>query len=434
MSLEISCSGRSVQDKLAFVRQFLVDVQSDYALFSSLDEIAWLFNIRGRDIPYNPLVISYAVVGKESAHLFVKTHKLNRETAEVLQQAGVETVDYHHLFLFLNALQEPAVFSLDPFSLNYAVYNRVASRFSVRENRSPVILEKAVKNPTETAGFRKACLQDGIALTRFFYWLEKTAGERNIRETEAAEQLAGFRSACGDYISDSFPTISAYGKNAALPHYSAIPGKDGVLERKGLYLLDSGGQYLYGTTDVTRTVPLGKLTQEERVDYTLVLKGMIALTNCLFPKGTSGAGFDVVARYALWRNKKNYGHGTGHGIGHFLCVHEGPQEIRQNWKEQPFLPGMVTSNEPAVYLEGQYGIRHENMLLCTDEGSNAFGEWLGFETLTLCYFDTDPLLPELLTEEEKKWLNNYHALVFDRLSPFLTSEESAWLKTKTAPV
>lgn len=271
-------------------------------------------------------------------------------------------------------------------------------------------------------------------MTRFFFWLEQVMHSGTVSEFEAAEELTAFRAQCPDYVSDSFHTISAYGPNAALPHYSAIHGKDAILQPKGLYLVDSGGQYLYGTTDITRTIPLGELTRQEKEDYTLVLKGMIALSRCIFPKGTTGANMDIVARQPLWNNKTNFGHGTGHGVGHFLCVHEGPQDIRQAWRAQPILPGMITSNEPGIYREGMHGIRHENLIICKELETNEFGEWCEFDTLTLCYFDTSGLVIELLNEDEKKWLNTYHAKVYKQLSPYLTKEEAEWLKYKVKEI
>ncbi|MCC8174081.1 MAG: M24 family metallopeptidase [Odoribacter sp.] len=257
---------------------------------------------------------------------------------------------------------------------------------------------------------------------------------QSLTETEVADKLTQFRSECKDYFSDSFHTISAYGKNAALPHYSAIAGKDAVLLPKGLYLVDSGGQYPYGTTDITRTIRLGEISELEREDYTLVLKGMIGLSNCIFPKGTTGSNIDILARNPLWQNLRNFGHGTGHGIGHFLCVHEKPQDIRQTLKDQPLLPGMITSNEPGMYRENLHGIRHENMILCKKIAENEFGEWLGFETLTLCYFDTSALKTEIMTGEEIGWLNEYHKIVYEKLSPFLNEDEKEWLKTKTQSI
>lgn len=425
-------AGQSVPEKLAVIRQHLSKAKADYFLFSALDEIAWLYNIRCSDIDFNPVAISYAIIGRDKAYLFIKRHKVSSEIQEALTKADIEIQDYHHLFLFLDTIDKEKRFCIDPTTLNYSVYHRL-SRFPLVESTSPVILAKAIKNQTEIEGYRKACVLDSVAMTKFFYWLESNLSN-HLTETQVSEKLTAFRAQNEGYISDSFNNISAYGENAALPHYSAIPGQDAELQTRGLYLVDSGGQYAFGTTDITRTIPLGPLTHQEKEDYTLVLKGMIALGCSIFPMGTRGCNLDVVARRPLWQVCRNYGHGTGHGIGFFLNVHEGPQSIRQELKDQPLLPGMVTSDEPGIYREGSHGIRHENMILCVPVSENEFGKWLGFETLTLCYFDTSALLPELMNEEEIEWLNQYHQRVYKETASFLTPEEALWLKEKTKAI
>ena len=426
-------TGRSAQEKMESIRDLLREKKADYFLLSALDEIAWLYNIRCNDIEYNPVAISYAIVSQEKAYLFIKRSKVSPETKTTLEREGIEIHDYHHLSLFLETIKEDARFCLDPDTLNYAVYHRISTSFSVEEITSPVILAKSVKTDKEIEGFRLACLKDGVAMTKFFYWLENNIGN-SITETEASKKLTSFRAQNEGYVSDSFENISAYGKNAALPHYSAIPGQDSLLEPHGLYLVDSGGQYTHGTTDITRTIPLGELTAQEREDYTLVLKGMIALSQSIFPKGTRGCNLDAIARQPLWQNLRNFGHGTGHGIGFFLNVHEGPQSIRQDLNNQPLLPGMVTSDEPGLYREGRHGIRHENIILCKRLAENEFGEWYDFETLTLCYFDTSALSTELMNQNEKTWLNRYHEKVYEKISPLLDEKEKEWLKVKTLPI
>ncbi len=434
MILDKRYAGKSAKEKIKEIQIFLEGEQADYIIFSSLDEIAWLYNIRSQDIPYNPVCLSYAVIGKADAWLFVNANKLSPDVQKNIQQESIKIRDYHHLFLFLDELAKQSKVVADATTLNYAIFQKLKNRFEVIETASPIVLKKAIKNPIEIEGFRQACVIDGIAMVKFFYWLEQEIVQREITETEAAEKLSAIRAEHADYVSDSFQVISAYGKNAALPHYSAVPGKDAVLRARGLYLVDSGGQYYYGTTDITRTIPLGELSELEKEDYTLVLKGMIALARCIFPKGTTGANIDILARQPLWNHLRNYGHGTGHGIGHFLCVHEGPQDIRQNWRNQSILPGMVTSDEPGMYREGLHGVRHENMILCKDLCANEFGEWCAFETLTLCYFDTSAILSELLIQEEKEWLNQYHRLVYQKLSPGLSPEEKEWLRMKTKEI
>lgn len=426
-------TGVDAKTKIAMVRHVLQKEKSDYFVFSALDEIAWLYNIRCNDILYNPVAISYAIVGMKDAHLFVKFNKVSKEIAEELKQDGVQIHDYCRISNFLNELPKEASCCIDVSTLNYALYHQITSRCSVKEVASPLVLSKAIKNKTEIEGFRVACVKDGVAMTKFFYWLERNI-RNHLTETEVSEQLTAMRACCSEYISDSFHNISAYGANAALPHYSALPGQDSRLEARGLYLVDSGGQYIHGTTDITRTVSLGELTRQEKEDYTIVLKGMIALSCAVFPEGTRGCNLDALARQPMWQTLRNFGHGTGHGIGFFLNVHEGPQSIRQDLKEQAILPGMVTSNEPGIYRENSHGIRHENMILCVPVGENEFGKWYGFETLTLCYFDTSALLLELLTEEEKKWINDYHKTVYQKLAPFLNQEEVCWLAKKTKEI
>lgn len=426
-------AGQSAASKIEMIRTKLSAAKADYFLFSCLDEIAWLYNIRCNDIEYNPVAISYAIVGKEKAWLFIKRNKVSGETISRLQQEGIEIQDYHHLLLFLDGLDKSSIFCLDAATLNYAVYNKVAGKFTIKEETSPVILAKSIKNPTEIEGFRQACLKDSIALTKFFYWLDCNIGN-HLTETAVSDRLTQFRAANEGYVSDSFHNISAYGENAALPHYSATPGKDAELQPRGLYLVDSGGQYTHGTTDITRTIPLGDLSSLEKEDYTIVLKGMIALSRCIFPKGSKGCNIDAIARQPLWQTCRNFGHGTGHGIGFYLNVHEGPQSIRQELKDQVILPHMVTSDEPGIYREGSHGVRHENMILCVPITVNEFGEWYGFETLTLCYFDTSALVVELLNEDEKAWLNTYHQTVYEKTAPYLTSEEARWLAEKTKAI
>lgn len=426
-------AGQSVKEKVEDIRKYLSSVQSDYFLFSCLDEIAWLYNIRCNDISYNPVAISYAIVGQKQSYLFIKRPKVSRDIAESLSQEGIEIWDYHHLPLFLEEIPADSKFCVDSGTLNFAVYNNIAKKFQVTEKESPVILAKAIKNATEIEGIKAACVKDSVAMTKFFYWIESNL-DNHLTETTVSDKLTELRAENEGYISDSFGNISAYGKNAALPHYSAIRGKDAELKRSGLYLVDSGGQYTHGTTDITRTVPLGALTDLEKEDYTLVLQGMIDLCLCHFPKGTTGCNIDIVARQPLWQKMRNFGHGTGHGIGFFLNVHEGPQAIRQDLKKQPILPGMLTSDEPGLYREGAFGIRHENMILCVRLEINEFGEWYGFETLTLCYFDTSAILIHLLNEQQKEWLNNYHQIVYEKTAPFLTIGEKQWLAEKTKPV
>ena len=432
--LGIEYTGRSRADKLCWLREAVAAKGCGSILLNSLDEIAWMLNIRSRDIAHTPVVIAYLWVSTERAVLYTTESKFDETLTAALATDGVELAPYGTAIDCIATWPDDTYIYIDGAMLNYALYEEVTRRFGdkVVDATSPVKLEKALKNETEIQGFREAYRKDGIVQTRFFRWLEEVLarGER-ITEIDAADKLIALRKEMDGYLDESFAPISAYGENAALPHYSATPEQCSVLKPRGLYLLDSGAHYLDGTTDITRTIPLGPLTEDEAFDYTCVLQGMIALSMASFPRGTRGCQLDVLARMPLWKYNRNYGHGTGHGVGHVLCVHEGPQGMRQNLLDQPILPGMVTSCEPGMYCEGQYGIRHENMLLCYEDETNEFGDWLAFMTLTCTYIDTTPLVEELLTDEEKMFIDCFNTGVYEALAPDLTPEEAAWLKTKT---
>ena len=436
------------EDKLSWLRRWMLLQGVDAVLLTALDEIAWMLNVRGSDIDYNPLVISYLLV----THDYVKWYSRKSQSDDVMDPDTEDsyselTVDgvciegYQDIYDGLQNLAaeaEDIKIFVDPSTLNYHIYKCICDNFnlsSVRFGKSPVILEKAVKTQSEIENMRQAYIEDGVAMERFLHWLEtEVATGRQVSEWEASERLTAFRAEIPGYRGNSFENISAYGAGAALPHYSTPREGSATIRPCGLYLVDSGGQYLTGTTDITRTVPMGPCTDLEKEDYTLVLKGMIALSMAVFPKGTTGHHLDVLARMPLWKAKRNFGHGTGHGIGYYLCVHEGPQSIRWQYNPQPLLPGMVTSNEPALYREGMHGVRHENIILCKDAGSSQFGEWNEFETLTLCHFDTAAVQPELLSADEIAWLNAYNARVYETLAPLLPEDVALWLRSKTLPV
>ena len=405
--------GESSDAKIEWLRAFIRRKRCDAMLVTALDEIAWLLNVRASDIDYNPFVISYLIVSADDVKWYVHDN-------------------YNDIFLDI-AQFEGRLYA-DPLTLNYQLY-RMMDPDSLVLGESPVPLRKAVKNATEIEGMRLAHLRDGVAMEKFLFWLEESLDSGNdVSEWDASVELGRIRAAIEGYTGDSFETISAYGAGAALPHYVTPREDPPLLERKGLYLCDSGGQYTYGTTDITRTVPLGACSRLEKEDYTLVLKGHIDLAMAVFPRGTAGCQIDALAREPLWRSKRNFGHGTGHGVGYFLGVHEGPQDIRQNFNRQPLLPGMITSDEPGIYREGMHGVRHENLLLCREAGCNEFGDWLEFETLTLCHFDTSAIIVEMLTTEEKTWLNAYNRKVFETLSPYLPARMVSWLSEKTAAI
>lgn len=431
-------SGRTVADKLAWLRACIAGNGCSNMLVSTLDQIAWLLNIRSNDIQYSPFVISFALVAPGSVELFVLEEKIPEQVRTLLASDGVRIRPYSQVGSYISTMEVSGKILIDPASLNYEIGKSIYDTFgedSVVKAASPIELEKAIKNEVEIAGFRKAYLTDGIIQTRFFHWLEsQVQSGAVITESDASDKLHELRAEVPEFLDESFETISAYGENAALPHYTTVRGKDAVIKPKGLYLNDSGAHFRYGTTDITRTVPMGPLTDLEREDYTLDMKAMIDLAMAIFPAGTPGCRLDAVARRPLWQAMRNFGHGTGHGVGSVLGVHEGPQTIRQNLKDQPMVAGMVTSDEPGIYREGYHGIRHENIILCVAKGDNEFGSWLGFETLTLTYLDTEPLILEMLDSEEKKWLNAFNAEVYEKVSPHLQEPDAEWLKRKTMPV
>ena len=435
--------GESREAKIGRLRKWLVLHGADAILLASLDQIAWLLNVRGADIAYTPVVISYLLVTLDDVFWYVRKDAYedpDSETAasfDELQADGVRICDYDEVEFALSSLRVNGVdrICVDPSDLNYALRGAIEEGDllpEVVEVSSPVSLWKAVKNPVELEGIREAHLEDGLVMERFLYWVSRHAG--SVNEWEAACELGRLRAQVPGYRFDSFETISAYGPSAALPHYITPATGSALLEARGLYLVDSGGQYLFGTTDITRMMPLGPCTALEREDYTLVLKGHIDLAMAVFPRGTAGCQIDALAREPLWKAKRNFGHGTGHGVGFFLNAHEGPQDIRQNFNHQPLEPGMVISDEPGIYREGMHGVRHENLILVRPVGDNEFGSFLGFETLTLCHFDTSCLELGLLTPDERDWLNAYNAHVYDVLAPRLPSDVATWLHTQTRPV
>lgn len=403
-------------------------------LVSSCDDIAWLCNIRGSDIDYNPLALSYAAVSNEKIFLFINQSSLKSQDKKILEGEGVVMMPYDSFTSFIQDYPEKALRVASPEKISIRNYNsaiKSGARFQLDQIKGGAIaMMKAVKNQVEQEGFRKAMLSDSVAWTKTLFWLERELqGDKQIYEKEVAERFAGNRSADPLYKGESFSPIVATGANAALPHYSPL-NSDVEIERKGFLLMDTGGQYLYGTTDTTRTICAGPLTEEQRRDYTLILKGMISLSMARFLKGTRGSQLDILARGPISTTGKIYMHGTGHGIGHYLCVHEGPQSIRMEENPVQLMPGMVISNEPAVYQSGEYGVRIENVLLCKKWRDTEFGEFLEFETLTYVPIDTRPVVRELLCKAELEWLNNYNSEVIKRVSPYIDNDEQAWLSER----
>ena len=434
-------TGESRVERLHWLRKWMILHNVDAVFLTALDEIAWLLNVRGSDVDYNPVVISYLLVTMEDVLWFVRKDAYlepDEETQASFDEVAADEVtvcDYDEAGLAFSTRIPDDVqrIYVDPGTLNVHLRECLdESSLDVVEGLSPVPLRKSVKNRVEIEGMREAHLEDGLAVEKFLYWLEGQAGR--VDEWEAACKLQSFRAEIPGYRGDSFETISAYGPGAALPHYVTPHENAPVLEPHGLYLVDSGGQYLFGTTDITRTVPMGPCTALEQEDYTLVMKCHIDLSMAVFPKGTAGCQLDILARNALWQTKRNFGHGTGHGIGFFLNVHEGPQEFRQNFNSYPFIPGIINTIEPGLYREGMHGVRHENVVLVREDGTNDFGTWYAFETLTLCHYDTSALVLDLMTPGEIAWLNAYNEHVYRTLSPRLPVDIAAWLREKTRPI
>ncbi|PKQ64135.1 hypothetical protein BZG01_14735 [Labilibaculum manganireducens] len=429
---EVSYSGQTRYSKLLQIRKKMKECECNFHFVGSLDDVAWIFNIRGNDIDYNPLALAYAVIGIESATLYLGEDQISNDLIQKLTEDEIYIADYGQIFNDLDKIPGSASVLLDVNRTNLNAFYSISANIVERENPSQLL--KSIKNDVETDGMKNAMKKDGVALTQFYYWLEENIGKTKITEFTVMGKLKEFRSLQKNFKGESFGSIVGYKDHGAHPHYSTTPESDVEIKAEGLLLIDSGGQYLDGTTDITRTIPMGELNEEEKTDFTLVLKGMIQLAMAKFPKGTRGCNLDILARQALWNRGKNYGHGTGHGVGCFMNVHEGPQSIRQEIKDQALLPGMITSDEPGFYREGFYGIRHENLILCCQEETTQFGEFLSFETITLCHFETKGIIYELLTPEERQWLNNYHQKVYDILSPELDESHQNWLKEKTKAI
>ena len=434
-------AGESVCDKIARICKALREKHADGMLMAALDDIAWTLNLRGSDVHCNPVFVSYLLISSKDVTLYINKAKLSPKVMAYLKSENLKVEDYEQVEDGLKRYFEYNIL-LDPDEINYRLYEVVRNKgrqnglpkTEIIEDESPVKRMKSVKNEREIAGFRSAMLRDGIAMTKFLYWLHtKVAANSPLTELSVSEKLERFRSEQPLYRGLSFDTIAGYQEHGAIVHYEATPETDMPLKPEGFLLLDSGAQYLDGTTDITRTIPLGPLTDEQKRVYTLVLKGHIQIELCKFPTGASGTQLDILAREALWREGLNYLHGTGHGVGSFLNVHEGPHQIRMEWKPAPLVAGMTVTDEPGIYLAGKFGVRIENTLLVTPYKETEFGQFLQFDSLTLCPIDTSPIIVDMLLPEEISWLNTYHQRVFDTLSPHLTQEESDWLRNACAP-
>ena len=420
-------AGKSFTEKLSAVRKKMKAAGAESLLLSALDEIAWLLNIRGSDVRCNPVVVSYLLIERYEIHCFIQPQKVTAELASYFKANGISIHGYKEIEDYLSNTHAESIL-VNPVKTNYAIYSAICPTCRTINGTSPIALLKAVRNEQEIIGIHAAMQRDGIALVRFLKWLEEAVPAGRETEISVDRKLHEFRAAQPLYMGESFDTIAGYKEHGAIVHYEATPETDVALKPEGFLLLDSGAQYLDGTTDITRTIALGNLTEEEKLDYTLILKGHIALAMAVFPEGTRGAQLDVLARMPIWQQHMNYLHGTGHGVGHFLNVHEGPQSIRMNENPIPLQPGMITSNEPGVYKAGSHGIRTENLVLTVPAGKGMFGNYLKFETITLCPICRKGIIKELLTAEEIKWLNKYHQTVYEKLAPDLNNDEREWLK------
>ena len=427
-------AGETAHEKIARIRKALRERHADGMLMAALDDIAWTLNLRGTDVHCNPVFVSYLLISTTAVTLYINKRKLSLAVEAYLKAEGVGVAPYEDVSKGLKDYFEYNIL-LDPDEINYVLYKSVTRE--IVEGESPVKRMKSVKNEREIAGFRSAMLKDGIAMVKFLKWLSEYSEYSEYSEhseISISEKLEAFRAAQPLYRGLSFDTIAGYGPHGAIVHYEATPDSDVPLRPEGFLLLDSGAQYFDGTTDITRTIALGPLTEEEKRVYTLVLKGHIQIELCKFPSGASGTQLDILAREALWREGLNYLHGTGHGVGTYLNVHEGPHQIRMEWKPAPLVAGMTVTDEPGIYLAGKFGVRIENTLLVTPYKETEFGQFLQFESLTLCPIDKSPILVEMLLPEELDWLNAYHQRVFDTLSPHLSPDEVAWLRTACEPI
>ncbi len=435
-------AGESCREKIARIRQALREKHADGMLMTALDDIAWTLNLRGTDVHCNPVFVSYLLISTQTVTLYINKVKLTTEVQQYLKEEGINTDDYEKVRQGLQDYFEYNIL-LDPDEVNHTLYQSVKCKIVAEE--SPVKRMKAVKNEREIAGFRAAMLRDGVAMAKFLKWLqeqlpptdtgqESITGQQQLTELSVSEKLRALRAEQPLFRDISFDTIAAYQEHGAIVHYEPTPETDNPLKAEGLLLIDSGAQYMDGTTDITRTLALGPLTEEQKRVYTLVLKGHIQIELCKFPSGASGTQIDILARQAMWREGLNYLHGTGHGVGSYLNVHEGPHQIRMEWKPAPLVAGMTVTDEPGIYMAGRFGVRIENTLLITPYKETEFGQFLQFEPLTLCPIDTAPILTDMLLPEELDWLNSYHHIVYERLSPMLDDEECKWLQQATKPL
>ena len=431
---EYQFTGCEASTKLSKLRTEMREKGIDYHFLGSLEDICYLFNLRGSDIDCNPLLISYALISRDKAIFYIDPVQLTEEVENYLEDQGITPRKYDRIFEDLKEIPGTSVFYYDPNFTNVKIRELIPDNVRFKEGRNITTWMKAIKNKREVESTKNAFIKDGVALVKFLNWIETGANTELITENYASDKLLEFRKEGEYFIEPSFGTISAYGENAALAHYSPDPSNPVNIKAKGMYLVDSGGHYLDGTTDITRTIKLGEVTEEEIDHFTLVLKGHIALSSAIFLEGTKSSTLDILARGPLWRNSLNFNHGTGHGVGHVLSVHEGPQNIAMIPNDVDMLPGMITSNEPGMYVEGSHGIRIENILLCVEKDENEYGKFYAFENLSWCPIDTRLINFELLTQDEIDWINDYHKTTYEKLSPYLDGDDLEYLERRTEEI
>jgi len=430
--LPINIVGKTRSEKIIAIRDKIRDSKIDSLVISSLDDIMWILNIRGDDVLYNPVILSYLVISEDKTILFIQDQVLNCSIQEGLIKDQVEISDYNEIYNYLFNLKQKKI-AFDESKNNFALYQSLVNNNEIVRVNNYDFITKHIKNEIEIKNIKKAHVLDGISVCKFLFWLKNT--KENLSELSISKKLHSFRKMQKSFISESFTTIVGYKEHGAIIHYAPNIESDKKVERKSLLLIDSGGQYLQGTTDITRTIVMGKLTKQEKRDFTLVLKGHLSLMNAVFLEGTKGCNVDILAREALWKTYRNYNHGTGHGVGMLLNVHEGPNGIHfRRLSNCEFKKGMITSNEPGIYIANEYGIRHENLILCVEKTKNDYGTFLGFENLTLVPFDLNGIDIKLLSDEEKRTLNKYHQLVYKKISPYLNLNEKKWLKRATKSI
>jgi Xaa-Pro aminopeptidase len=429
----VEFSGKERSAKISEVREQMMKLNADYHLLSSNDDIMWLLNIRGNDLKYSPLLISFALVGIEQILLFIDESKIPPKLASAFDKLCVVVLPYDEISEIVSSVTKDHSVLFNPQASSVELFSSFANNSRTIEEISIPARLKSIKNKTEIGNIADVMIKDGVALTKFFFWFSNNHGREPMKENALSDKLFEFRSQQKDFLGSSFATITAFNENSALPHYTPENGSGAEIGERGLLLVDSGGQYMGGTTDITRTIPVGIPSAQQKRDFTLILKGHVNLAMAKFPNGTRGYQLDFIARRAMWGSGMNYAHGTGHGVGYCLNVHEGPQSISPADNKTVIEAGMLTSNEPAIYREGEYGIRIENLIICYEDEETEFGQFLKFDTVSLCYIEKSLIDKSLLDQKEIEWLNTYHSEVYDKISPHLNGEEKTWLKEKTEP-